>query len=65
VAHLTSLGWMIVLPIAAGILLGSVLDTALDTRPYLTVLLLGAGIGIALLEAFRTMRGALKVIRRE
>jgi hypothetical protein len=62
---LTSLGWMIALPIASGILLGRVLDDALGTQPYATVLLLSAGIGIALFEAIRAMAGALKAIRHE
>ena len=56
---------MIVLPIAAGILLGRLADSALGTHPYATILLLGAGIAIAVIEAFRTMTGALKAIRHE
>jgi len=62
---MTSLGWMIVLPIAAGILIGRLLDGALDTSPYATILLLGVGICVALIEGFRTMAAALKLIRRE
>jgi F0F1-type ATP synthase assembly protein I len=65
VAYLTSLGWMIVLPIAAGILFGRLADGALGTHPYATILLLCAGIGVALLEGFRTMTEAMKVIRHE
>jgi F0F1-type ATP synthase assembly protein I len=56
---------MIVMPIAAGILVGRVVDGALDTHPYATVLLLSAGIGVALIETLRTMTRALKVIRPE
>lgn len=56
---------MIVLPIAGGILLGRLADGAFDTRPYATILLLCAGIAVALLEAFRTMAEAMKVIRHE
>ncbi len=64
-AQLTSLGWMIVLPIAGGILLGRVADGVLGTHPYATIALLGCGIGLALLEAVRTMTMALKTIRHE
>ncbi len=56
---------MIVLPIAGGILLGRLADSALGTHPYATIVLLAGGIGLALLEAFRTMTAALKVIRHE
>jgi F0F1-type ATP synthase assembly protein I len=56
---------MIVLPIAAGILLGRLVDGSLGTEPYVTILLLSAGIGVALLEGFRTMAKALKAIRRD
>jgi F0F1-type ATP synthase assembly protein I len=59
------LGWLIVLPIAAGTLVGRLIDTSLGTEPYATILLLGVGIAVALLEAQRTMSQALKVIRRE
>jgi F0F1-type ATP synthase assembly protein I len=56
---------MIVLPIAGGIIAGRLLDSALGTQPYITFLLLGGGIGVALIEGYRTMARALKVIRRE
>jgi F0F1-type ATP synthase assembly protein I len=65
VAYQTSLGWMIVLPIAAGILIGRVLDGALDTSPYITIVLLALGICVAALETYRAMSGAMKVIRRD
>src|SRR4249920_1988718 len=44
VGNLTSLGWMIVLPIAAGILAGRLIDGFLGTQPYATFLLLSGGI---------------------
>jgi F0F1-type ATP synthase assembly protein I len=56
---------MIVLPIAGGILLGQLADSVLGTHPYATFGLLGLGVGLALLEAFRTMSSALKAIRHE
>jgi F0F1-type ATP synthase assembly protein I len=56
---------MIVLPIAAGILIGRLADGALGTHPYATILLLSLGIGFGLIEAFRTMVAALKLIRHE
>ncbi len=56
---------MMALPIAAGVLLGRVADGALDIEPYGTVLLLAAGIGIALTEAYLAASRALKVIRRD
>jgi F0F1-type ATP synthase assembly protein I len=65
VASLTSLGWMIVLPIAAGVLAGRLVDGVLGTDPFGTVLLLTAGICLALIEAYRTMARALSSIRHE
>ena len=62
-ARLTSLGWIIVLPIAAGILVGRLLDRLFGTQPYATIILLVAGVCLALIESYRTLAGALKVIR--
>jgi F0F1-type ATP synthase assembly protein I len=56
---------MIVLPIVAGILGGRLLDGALGTSPYATVVLLGLGICFSFVEAFRTISGALERIRRD
>jgi predicted F0F1-ATPase subunit len=50
-AYLTSLGWILALPVAGGILLGAWLDQQLGTTPTLTLGLLGAGIVIAAVEA--------------
>jgi F0F1-type ATP synthase assembly protein I len=55
---------MMALPIAAGVLLGRLADDALGTNPYGTLLLIAAGIGVALIEAYRAASQALKVIRR-
>jgi len=51
-AYLTSLGWILVLPVAGGVLLGAWLDRQLGTTPTLTLGLLGAGIAIAAVEAY-------------
>ncbi|WP_318571000.1 AtpZ/AtpI family protein [Salinigranum marinum] len=51
-AYLTSLGWVLALPVAAGILLGAWLDRQLGTTPTLTLGLLGAGIVIAAVQAY-------------
>jgi predicted F0F1-ATPase subunit len=52
VGYLTSLGWMIALPIAAGVLLGRFIDEQLGSGTFWTLTLLGAGVGIAALELF-------------
>ena len=51
-AYLTSLGWVLTLPVAAGVLLGAWLDRQLGTAPTMTLSLLGAGIGIAAVQAY-------------
>lgn len=51
-AYLTSLGWILALPVAAGVLLGAWLDRRLGTTPTLTLALLGAGIAVAAVEAY-------------
>ena len=51
-AYLTSLGWILALPVAAGVLLGAWLDRQLGTTPTLTLGLLGAGIIIAAVQAY-------------
>ena len=50
--YLTSLGWMMALPIACGVLLGRYLDTRWGTDHTWTLALLGLGIGMAALEVF-------------
>ena len=51
-AYLTSLGWILALPVAGGILLGAWLDRQLGTTPTMTLGLLGAGIIIAAVQAY-------------
>jgi hypothetical protein len=59
VGYLTSLGWIIVLPIGIGVLLGWLLDQHLGSGRFWTLALLGAGIGIAALELFAAASTAL------
>jgi predicted F0F1-ATPase subunit len=59
-ASATSLGWVMALPIALGVLVGSHLDHRFGTRGFWTLGLLGAGIGIAALEAYLALRRALR-----
>lgn len=58
--YLTSLGWLMALPIAAGVLLGRFLDNRLGTGDFWTLALLGAGISIAGVEAYLAIRRALQ-----
>ncbi len=57
------MGWMIALPIGAGVLLGRLLDNALGTQPYGTISLLGLGIGIAGVEGWLAASRALKAAK--
>ena len=59
-AYLTSLGWMMALPIAGGILLGRWADHQFHTGSAWTLGLLGVGLAIACLETFLGMRAALR-----
>ncbi len=54
---------MIALPIAAGVLLGRLVDGAIGTRPYGTILLLALGIVIAGVEGWLAAVRALKAVR--
>jgi ATP synthase protein I len=58
--YLTSLGWLMALPIAAGVLLGRFLDNRLATGNFWTLALLGVGISIAGIEAYLAIRRALQ-----
>lgn len=57
--YLTSLGWLIALPIAIGVLLGRFVDDRLGSGSYWTLILLGAGIGVAVIEVALAVRAAL------
>lgn len=63
-AYLTSLGWILALPVAGGILLGAWLDRQLGTTPTLTLGLLGAGIVIAAVEAYLVVAEAQREGKR-
>jgi len=58
--YLTSLGWMMAVPIGGGVLLGRLIDDRLHTGSIWTLALLGAGLGLAALEAYLAMRAALR-----
>jgi predicted F0F1-ATPase subunit len=58
--YLTSLGWVMAIPIAGGVLLGRYLDGRLGTGSTWTLLLLMLGMAIAALEAYLAMRVALR-----
>jgi hypothetical protein len=58
--YLTSLGWLLALPIAVSILIGHHLDTRLGSGSFWTLTLLGVGIGLAALEAFLAGRRMLR-----
>lgn len=51
-AYLTSLGWILALPVAAGVLLGAWVDGQLGTAPTFTLALLATGIVVAAVEAY-------------
>lgn len=51
-AYLTSIGWILALPVAAGVLAGAWLDRRLGTAPALTLSLLGVGVAVAAVEAY-------------
>lgn len=65
VGYLTSLGWMIALPIAAGVLLGRFIDDRLGSGTFWTLALLGAGVAVACLELFMAASSALSRNRHE
>ncbi len=53
---------MIALPIAAGVLLGRLVDDTLGLHPYGTFVMLGLGIGLALTEGWLAASRALKAL---
>ncbi len=59
VAYLTSLGWLLALPIAGGVLLGRFIDDRAGTGTFWTLSLLGAGIGLAVVEAYAAIQSVL------
>lgn len=59
-AYLTSLGWLMALPIAMGVLLGRLLDDRLGSGYVWTLALFGVGLLLAAVEVFLAMRSALR-----
>lgn len=55
-AYLTSLGWLIALPIGLGTLAGWWIDRRLGSGYFWTMALLGAGIAVAALQTYVTLR---------
>ena len=58
--YLTSLGWLIVLPIGLSVLLGRYLDDRLQSERFWTLTLLGVGLGLAVLEVYLAGQHALR-----
>lgn len=58
-AYLTSLGWLMALPIALSVLVGRYMDKRLGSGYGWTLALFGAGLMLAVLELYLAMRGAL------
>jgi len=57
--YFTSLGWLLALPIAAGLLLGWAIDSRLGDGHAWTLTLLGAGIAVAVIELVLVIQKAL------
>jgi len=57
--ELTTLGWLIALPIAGGVLLGRYLDVHLRSGTFWTLALLGVGIVVAGLDVYLALRRIL------
>jgi predicted F0F1-ATPase subunit len=58
--YLTSLGWLIALPIGLSVLLGRYLDDRLQSEHFWTLTLLGVGLGLAVLEVYLAGQHALR-----
>jgi MFS family permease len=60
VGNLTSLGWLIAMPIAGGIVAGWLLDRWLNAGHFWALALLGAGICVSALEMYLVIRSTLQ-----
>jgi hypothetical protein len=58
-AYLTSLGWLMAIPIGVSVLIGQYVDNRLGSGHFWTLTLLGAGIGLAILEVYLAGRKTL------
>jgi hypothetical protein len=59
-AYLTSLGWLMALPIAMGVLLGRLVDVRLGSGYSWTLAFLGVGLLVAAVEVYLAMRSSLR-----
>jgi ATP synthase protein I len=58
-AYLTSIGWLLALPIAAGVLAGHWVDRRIGSGTRWTLALLGAGVVLGVAEAWVAARRSL------
>lgn len=58
-AYLTSLGWLMALPIGVSVVLGYYLDQRLGTGHLWTMALLGVGVSVAAVEVYLALRQAV------
>jgi hypothetical protein len=58
--YLTSLGWLMALPIAISVLVGRYVDKRLGSGYGWTLTLFGVGLMLAALEVYVAMRAALQ-----
>jgi hypothetical protein len=58
-ASLTSIGWLLAIPIAAGVLVGHSVDVWLGSGTRWTLALLGAGLVVGIAEAWLAGRHAV------
>jgi predicted F0F1-ATPase subunit len=54
-AYLTSLGWLMALPIAMGVLLGQMVDDRFSSGYVWTLTLFGVGVVLAAVEVYLAM----------
>ncbi|MGE0822371.1 MAG: AtpZ/AtpI family protein [Candidatus Binatia bacterium] len=58
--YLTSLGWLIAIPIGVSVVLGRYLDNRVGSQRFWTLTLLSIGIGFAMIEVYLAGRYILR-----